>query len=171
MFDVTRLHVIKCEQTGFKLVILSNIPTWRCGELRSKQQVFAQPLARHSLSNTMQQRLNGLKSRSDESRLQAAKDLQHYVSTELREASAEQYTSFMDELNHHIFEMVSSSDANEKKGGIMAIGEYYYYFVKRKKLVLEVFSSTSALESRSSKLILVWLHIAVERVHGFFPDR
>lgn len=73
----------------------------------------------------MQQRLNGLKSRSDESRLQAAKDLQHYVSTELREASAEQYTSFMDELNHHIFEMVSSSDANEKKGGIMAIGEYY----------------------------------------------
>ncbi|RMX59040.1 hypothetical protein pdam_00009963 [Pocillopora damicornis] len=69
----------------------------------------------------MQQRLNGLKSRSDESRLQAAKDLQHYVSTELREASAEQYTSFMDELNHHIFEMVSSSDANEKKGGIMAI--------------------------------------------------
>ena len=75
------------------------------------------------LSNMMQQRLNGLKSRSDDSRLQAAKDLQHYVSTELREASAEQYTSFMDELNHHIFEMVSSSDANEKKGGIMAIGE------------------------------------------------
>lgn len=74
----------------------------------------------------MQQRLNGLKSRSDESRLQAAKDLQHYVSTELREASAEQYTSFMDELNHHIFEMVSSSDANEKKGGIMAIGEWCY---------------------------------------------
>lgn len=72
----------------------------------------------------MQQRLNGLKSRSDESRLQAAKDLQHYVSTELREASAEQYTSFMDELNHHIFEMVSSSDANEKKGGIMAIGRF-----------------------------------------------
>ena len=85
----------------------------------------------------MQQRLNGLKSRSDESRLQAAKDLQHYVSTELREASAEQYTSFMDELNHHIFEMVSSSDANEKKGGIMAIGEYerisaklYHHFFK-----------------------------------------
>ncbi|XP_032242839.2 serine/threonine-protein kinase mTOR [Nematostella vectensis] len=67
------------------------------------------------------QLLSGLKSRSDESRLQAAKDLQHYVSTELREASPEQYGSFMDEFNHHIFEMVSSSDANEKKGGIMAI--------------------------------------------------
>ena len=49
----------------------------------------------------MQQRLNGLKSRSDESRLQAAKDLQHYVSTELREASAEQYTSFMDSTVFH----------------------------------------------------------------------
>lgn len=80
----------------------------------------------HNLAKMIQQRLNGLKSRSDESRLQAAKDLQHYVSTELREASAEQYTSFMDELNHHIFEMVSSSDANEKKGGIMAIGEYFH---------------------------------------------
>ncbi|KXJ19820.1 Serine/threonine-protein kinase mTOR [Exaiptasia diaphana] len=65
--------------------------------------------------------LTGLKSRSDEARLQAAKDLQYYVSTELREASAEQLTSFMDDFNHHIFEMVSSSDANEKKGGIMAI--------------------------------------------------
>ena len=94
----------------------------------------------------MQQRLNGLKSRSDESRLQAAKDLQHYVSTELREASAEQYTSFMDELNHHIFEMVSSSDANEKKGGIMAIGEYerisaklYHHFFNRQILLYYVY--------------------------------
>lgn len=71
----------------------------------------------------MQSLLAGLKSRSDEVRLQAAKDLQHYVSTELREASPEKHTSFMDDFNHHIFEMVSSSDANEKKGGIMAIGK------------------------------------------------
>ena len=70
-----------------------------------------------------QQLLVGLKSRSDEIRRQAAKDLQHYVSTELREASTEESTGFMDELNHHIFEMVSSSDAHEKKGGILAIGE------------------------------------------------
>ena len=87
----------------------------------------------------MQQRLNGLKSRSDESRLQAAKDLQHYVSTELREASAEQYTSFMDELNHHIFEMVSSSDANEKKGGIMAIGRCPLQFLFRPVIVGDSF--------------------------------
>jgi len=29
----------------------------------------------------------------------------------------------MDDFNHHIFEMVSGSDVNEKKGGILAIGE------------------------------------------------
>ena len=79
-------------------------------------------------STMMQQLLSGLKSRSDESRLLAAKELQHYVSTELREASAEQYTGFMDELNHQIFEMVSSSDTNEKKGGIMAIGGFCLRF-------------------------------------------
>lgn len=44
------------------------------------------------------------------------------VKTELREVSAEELASFMDEFNHHIFEMVSGSDVNEKKGGILAIG-------------------------------------------------
>lgn len=37
--------------------------------------------------------------------------------------SQEEATTFYDELNHHIFELVSSSDVNEKKGGILAIGE------------------------------------------------
>jgi FKBP12-rapamycin complex-associated protein len=45
------------------------------------------------------------------------------VKTELREVSVEELTSFMDDFNHHIFEMVSGSDVNEKKGGILAIGE------------------------------------------------
>lgn len=36
----------------------------------------------------------------------------------------EELTSFMDDFNHHIFEMVSGSDVNEKKGGILAIGEW-----------------------------------------------
>ncbi|MGH0147040.1 UNVERIFIED_CONTAM: hypothetical protein FKN15_060860, partial [Acipenser sinensis] len=35
--------------------------------------------------------------------------------------SQEEATQFYDELNHHIFELVSSSDVNEKKGGILAI--------------------------------------------------
>ncbi|XP_071482072.1 serine/threonine-protein kinase mTOR-like [Diadema antillarum] len=65
--------------------------------------------------------IGGLKSRHDDVRTRAAKNLQHYVSTELREVSADERTSFMDELNHHIFELVSSQDVNEKKGGILAI--------------------------------------------------
>ncbi|KAJ9576744.1 hypothetical protein L9F63_025360, partial [Diploptera punctata] len=43
------------------------------------------------------------------------------VKTELREVSVEEVTTFMDDFNHHIFEMVSGSDVNEKKGGILAI--------------------------------------------------
>lgn len=70
----------------------------------------------------MLQFVTGLKSRHEESRAKAARDLYHYVTTELREVPAEDLTSFMDEFNHHIFEMVSSSDTNEKKGGILAIG-------------------------------------------------
>ncbi|XP_041480411.1 serine/threonine-protein kinase mTOR-like [Lytechinus variegatus] len=65
--------------------------------------------------------VGGLKSRHDDVRTRAAKNLQHYVSTELREVSADERTSFMDDLNHHIFELVSSQDVNEKKGGILAI--------------------------------------------------
>ncbi|KAF4530221.1 hypothetical protein B566_EDAN017958, partial [Ephemera danica] len=43
------------------------------------------------------------------------------VTTELREVSVEEWTAFMDEFNRHILEMVSSTDINEKKGGILAI--------------------------------------------------
>ena len=39
----------------------------------------------------------------------------------MREASQEDVVKFVDDLNHHIFDMVSSSDVNEKKGGILAI--------------------------------------------------
>uniref|UniRef100_A0A4W3GLM4 Serine/threonine-protein kinase TOR n=1 Tax=Callorhinchus milii TaxID=7868 RepID=A0A4W3GLM4_CALMI len=71
--------------------------------------------------SVLQQFISGLKSRSEEVRAKSAKDLQHYVTTELREVSQEEATSFYDELNHHIFELVSSSDVNERKGGILAI--------------------------------------------------
>ena len=92
----------------------------------------------------MQQFISGLKSRNEEVRLKAARDLHHYVpihtliyelfylvltphyictqvTSELREALQEDVVSFVDDLNHHIFDMVSSSDVNEKKGGILAI--------------------------------------------------
>ncbi|XP_043266889.1 serine/threonine-protein kinase mTOR isoform X2 [Venturia canescens] len=72
-------------------------------------------------TNLVQQFVQRLKSRNEELRNKAARDLCHYVKTELREASQEEITAFMDEFNHHIFEMVSGSDVNERKGGILAI--------------------------------------------------
>ncbi|TWW56298.1 Serine/threonine-protein kinase mTOR, partial [Takifugu flavidus] len=72
-------------------------------------------------ATVLQQFVSGLKSRNEDNRAKSAKDLQHYVTTELRELSQDEATTFYDELNHHIFELVSSSDVNEKKGGILAI--------------------------------------------------
>ncbi|XP_075695475.1 serine/threonine-protein kinase mTOR isoform X1 [Rhinoderma darwinii] len=69
----------------------------------------------------LQQFANGLRSKNEDARTKAAKDLQHYVTTELREVSQEEATQFYDELNHFIFEFVSSSDVSERKGGILAI--------------------------------------------------
>lgn len=69
----------------------------------------------------LQQFVSGLKSRSPEIRQKTAQDLSLYVKSELREATHDEINNFLDEFNHHIFEMVSSSDFNEKKGGILAI--------------------------------------------------
>ena len=38
--------------------------------------------------------------------------------------SADELNTFLDEFNHQIFEMVSSTDMNERKGGILAIGTH-----------------------------------------------
>lgn len=162
-------------------------------------------------ATVLQQFVSGLKSRNEDTRAKSAKDLQHYVTTELREVTAgriytcnrnlswgypftalyteccctiisclhcfrsgqkatfrgcrffsknidvlfcfftwsafktpvwwlfvmlciclwqlsqDEATTFYDELNHHIFELVSSSDVNEKKGGILAIGKLLNY--------------------------------------------
>ena len=72
----------------------------------------------------MDQFVAGLKSRNEETRARSARELNHYVTTELREVSVDDLTNFMDNFNHHIFEMVSSSDIHEKKGGILAIGKF-----------------------------------------------
>ncbi len=72
----------------------------------------------------MQQFISGLKSRNEETRNKAARELNHYVTTELREVSENDLNTFMDDFNHHIFEMVSSPDVHEKKGGILAIGKF-----------------------------------------------
>ncbi|KAJ8946331.1 hypothetical protein NQ318_004221 [Aromia moschata] len=72
-------------------------------------------------SATMMQFVTRLKSRSEGVRLKAVKELSVYVKSELREATPDEINGFLDEFNHHIFEMVSSNDVNEKKGGILAI--------------------------------------------------
>uniref|UniRef100_A0A2H8U2W2 Serine/threonine-protein kinase TOR n=1 Tax=Melanaphis sacchari TaxID=742174 RepID=A0A2H8U2W2_9HEMI len=69
----------------------------------------------------MQHFVTRLKSKNFEIRKRAARDLNLYVKTELREVSAEERAVFNDEFNQHIYEMVSSSDSNEKIGGILAI--------------------------------------------------
>ncbi len=74
------------------------------------------------MPSSMQQFISGLKSRNEETRAKAARDLHRYVSTELQEVSGDDLTEFMDSFNHQIFEMVSSQDVSEKKGGILAIG-------------------------------------------------
>lgn len=68
----------------------------------------------------------GLKSRNRDLQNKAAQDLFLYVKTELREMPQEELVQFFDDFNHHIFDMVSSPDANEKKGGVLAISEYIH---------------------------------------------
>lgn len=73
------------------------------------------------MSAVVLQFVNGLKSRNREEQNKAAQDLFQYVKTELREMPQEELIQFFDDFNHHIFDMVSSSDAYEKKGGVLAI--------------------------------------------------
>lgn len=71
----------------------------------------------------MSQFFPGLKHRTDEVRLKAARNLQKFVSTELRELPADAYSKQLDEINQNIFGLMSSPELHEKKGGILAIGE------------------------------------------------
>ena len=64
----------------------------------------------------------GLKHRSDKVRLKTAQQLRQYVTTELREMSAEDANAFTEELNKNVFVLISSSsEVHEKKGGVLAI--------------------------------------------------
>ena len=69
------------------------------------------------------QSFSGLRARQDDARFTAAKNLKRFVATELREVSQELTGGFLEELNHTIYELVSSSEVHEKKGGILAIGK------------------------------------------------
>lgn len=72
-------------------------------------------------SSKILQFVAGLKSRNAEVRFKAASDLFLYVKSEVKELSPEELNDFVDEFNKHIYEMVSSSETNENKGGILAI--------------------------------------------------
>lgn len=74
-------------------------------------------------SATVIQFVNGLKSRYRDEQNKAAQKLFLYVKTELREMPQEELVQFFDDFNHHIFDMVSSPDAYEKKGGVLAISK------------------------------------------------
>lgn len=65
--------------------------------------------------------VSGLKSRSHQNK--TAQELLLYVKTELREMPQEELLAFLDEFNHHIFDMISSVDNVEKKGGVLAISK------------------------------------------------
>ncbi|XP_014771975.1 serine/threonine-protein kinase mTOR isoform X1 [Octopus bimaculoides] len=65
--------------------------------------------------------ITGLRSRNDESRLATAYELYRYVNTDVPEMPLDDQNAFIDEINHNVFEMVSSSEVHEKKGGILAI--------------------------------------------------
>lgn len=73
-------------------------------------------------SAIIHQFVSGLKSRHADVRSKAVHDFSLYVKSELLEASADEINGFLDDCNHHIFDMVSGNDVNEKKGGILAIG-------------------------------------------------
>lgn len=77
------------------------------------------------MSNQGAQFIVGLKSRVLDVQLKTARELYHYAKTELREVPQEELTQFLDDFNEQISEMISSNDVHEKKGGVLAIGNYF----------------------------------------------
>ncbi|KAI9091315.1 armadillo-type protein [Phlyctochytrium arcticum] len=65
--------------------------------------------------------LADLRSRNDELRLRAANDLRDHVTAVARELSGESFTRFINDVNRRIFELIHSTDNNDKIGGILAI--------------------------------------------------
>lgn len=81
------------------------------------------------MSNQVGAFVAGLKSRNVDVQIKTARELYHFAKTVLREVPQEELTQFLDEFNHQIFEMVSSNDVHEKKGGVLAIGKLLQVFM------------------------------------------
>lgn len=73
-------------------------------------------------NNTVVELISGLKSRHTETRHRSIRELLHFVKTDLREMSQEASTQVLDEMNQQIHLLTSSYDNNDKKAGILIIG-------------------------------------------------
>lgn len=88
--------------------------------------------------NSVSDFIMGLKSRHTETRHKAIRELLHFVKTDLREMTQEAATQVLDELNQQIHLLTSSYDNNDKKAGILIIGngrlnskyKFLIYYVK-----------------------------------------
>lgn len=67
------------------------------------------------------------KSKSDEVRAIAASELRIYVEREARELSSESFTAYMAKLNTKVFDLVNSSDLNEKLGKLQLFNIFLHY--------------------------------------------
>lgn len=74
-------------------------------------------------SGVVQKFVSGLKSKHRDDQNKSAQELLLFVKTDLREMQQDELNQFFDEFNHQIFDMISSSDINEKKGGVLAISK------------------------------------------------
>jgi hypothetical protein len=74
----------------------------------------------------VQQLLSGLRSKNRDEQNRSAQELLLFAKTELREMQQDELNQFFDEFNHQTFDMLLSSDNNEKKGGVLAISEYFF---------------------------------------------
>jgi FKBP12-rapamycin complex-associated protein len=79
-----------------------------------------------SKDNIVAHFVSGLKSKHQN---KAAQELLLYVKTELREMPQEELAAFLDEFNHLIFDLISSADIHEKRGGVYAISENLFALI------------------------------------------
>ena len=96
--------------------LLSGFPLSRGGHASNAQEKRSALVALQTSQTTLIARFVGeLKSRSEETRCAAAKELFHYVSAEMREVLAEELNAFLDLFTKQILEMVQG-DAHAKMG-------------------------------------------------------
>ena len=69
-----------------------------------------------SNSDTLNRIVTDLRSRSDDVKVRAVGELRDYVATVSREISGENFTKFNNDVNKRIFELIHSSDNNDKIG-------------------------------------------------------